>query len=185
MFSHITACSRRSRIQCWTALHHRQHLSPPARATRSARGFRRSQRLVGGAPKAPACGAAQLRRRLSQRDEVALPILRRLGIPAIVSTAACLVDSGRTIWSLEIDLLMLRGDLPTIEIPTNGERRRFSLQNDAARFRASQFARTTAWASGGDAPLQLVADLIGQFGDDRLARLLRDPRTCRSWARRN
>jgi peptidoglycan/xylan/chitin deacetylase (PgdA/CDA1 family) len=106
--------------------------------------------------------------------EVARPILRRLGIPAIVSTVAGLVDSGRTIWSLEIDLLMLRGDLPTIEIPTNGERRRFSLQNDAARVRASQFARATAWASGGDAPLQLVADLIGQFGDDRFVRLLRD-----------
>jgi peptidoglycan/xylan/chitin deacetylase (PgdA/CDA1 family) len=37
---------------------------------------------------------------------------------------------------------------------------------------ARQFARQTAWAGGGEVPLQLVDDLIRQFGPERFSRLL-------------
>jgi hypothetical protein len=94
--------------------------------------------------------------------QIARPILRALGIPAIVSVAAGLVDTDRTIWSLEIDVLLLAGDWDAIDVPVNGARHRFHLRNPVERERARRFARETAWAGGGDVPLQLVDDLIAQ-----------------------
>ena len=105
--------------------------------------------------------------------QIARPILRELGIPAIVSVPAGLVGTDRSVWSLEIDLLLLAGDLDAVEVPVKDGRRRFLLRNRMERERARQFARQVAWAGGGEVPLRLVDDLIRQFGSERFSRLLR------------
>lgn len=100
-------------------------------------------------------------------------ILRQLGIPAIVNVPAGLVGTERTIWSLEIDLLLLASDAEAVEMGSDGERRRYPLRNRRERERARRFARRAAWAGGGDVPLAVVNDLIHQCGPERFHRLLR------------
>jgi peptidoglycan/xylan/chitin deacetylase (PgdA/CDA1 family) len=110
----------------------------------------------------------------------ARPILRELGIPAVVSAVASLIDTGHTIWSLEIDVLLMYAGNRAIEIPMpTGERRTWPLGSPAERESARLAARRAAYAGGGDFPLRLTADLTAQVGAERLDEALRDLRHLR------
>ncbi|MFN8545797.1 MAG: polysaccharide deacetylase family protein [Candidatus Binatia bacterium] len=103
----------------------------------------------------------------------ALPVLRDLGVPAVVCAPVGLVDSQRSVWSLELDLLCRHASIAEIGIPeSDGGRCVLPLRTSRERERARRFARLQAWRGRDRFPLELVAEIVRQVGPGTFGELL-------------
>ena len=116
----------------------------------------------------------------------AYPMLRKLKIPFVVAIPTGLVDTKRSIWGCEIDLIVMRTPRSDISFSLNDadEILEFSLGSREERLAAVTRLRNQALSSKNGNCYQFVTDLIKGHGAQRFEQLLEDYphlRVMRTW----
>ena len=103
----------------------------------------------------------------------AFPVLRRRGIPFAVAIPSGLPDTGRSIWGLEIDAIVLGlpNDRLQLRSPGAGRSKPLQLSGRRSRMHAIAVARSMA-AEDPAGPLAFTSRLRTQIGEDLAAELI-------------
>ena len=104
----------------------------------------------------------------------ARPILAEKKLPFVLSLSAGLIGTTRSIWTYELDLLVLRSSMETLTVPSDGRATtelvlplRSREERLAARFRLEQISAER----GGSWGFEFTNTLVDGYGADRFAQL--------------
>jgi peptidoglycan/xylan/chitin deacetylase (PgdA/CDA1 family) len=106
----------------------------------------------------------------------AYPVLLEKKIPFVVAIPTGLIDTKRSLWGPEIDLMVMRTPHPEISFFSNNEDRtlRLSLRSGEERLAAAIRLRRRAMSSKNGDCYRFVTDLIREYGEQDFHQLLED-----------
>jgi peptidoglycan/xylan/chitin deacetylase (PgdA/CDA1 family) len=106
----------------------------------------------------------------------AYPVLLEKKIPFVVAIPTGLIDTKRSLWGSEIDLIAMRSSHPEISFFSNDKDRtlRLSLRSREERLAAATQLRERALSSDNGDCYRFVTDLIKEYGEQDFYRLLED-----------
>jgi len=107
----------------------------------------------------------------------AMPVLAERGLPFVMSLSAGEIGTGRSIWTYELDLLVLRSSMETLTVPSDGAGTTelvLPLRNREERLSARFKLEDMVVERGGSWGLDFANALVDAYGVERFAQLLEE-----------